>query len=153
MKRTLSAVVALLALTAVACGGGDGDGDGDSSASGNAPARTVEIDMMDIAFAPTTVTAEEGERVRFMFRNRGAIPHDAFIGDADAQADHERDMRDAETGGHSMGGGDEDEDNLTLKPGKTGELTYTFDRAGSVEIGCHQPEHYAAGMKVAVTVT
>jgi uncharacterized cupredoxin-like copper-binding protein len=43
-------------------------------------------------------------------------------------------------------------DGITVDPGKTGELTHTFDRTGTVEIGCHQPGHYAAGMKLAVTV-
>lgn len=43
-------------------------------------------------------------------------------------------------------------DAITLGPGKTGELTYSFERAGTVEVGCHQPGHYAAGMRVSETV-
>jgi uncharacterized cupredoxin-like copper-binding protein len=54
-------------------------------------------------------------------------------------------------GGH--GSGDDDQNALTLDPGKQGELIYTFDGTGPLEIGCHQPGHYAAGMKIAVTVT
>lgn len=145
VKRTLIAAAVAAVLTA-ACGGGGG---GKAGASLD---RTVEIEMVELAFKPATLTAKAGERIRFVFRNRGAIPHDAFIGDAAAQAEHEKEMRQAEEGGHSMGD-DADQDAVTVEPGKQGELTYTFDRPGTVEIGCHQPGHYAAGMKIVATVT
>jgi len=41
---------------------------------------------------------------------------------------------------------------VTVKPGRSATITHTFDEAERVEIGCHQPGHYAAGMKVAITV-
>ena len=108
--------------------------------------------MVDIAFAPDAVEVAEGETVRFVFSNRGEGTHDAFIGSPDAQAEHDADMRDggAAHGGH--GHGDDDDDAVTVEPGDTAELTYTFDDPGTVEIGCHQPGHYAAGMKIAVEV-
>jgi uncharacterized cupredoxin-like copper-binding protein len=84
-----------------------------------------------------------------VFHNRGKLSHDAFIGDAQAQADHEREMRQSDDDTHGMHG---DGKGITVDPGKTGTLTFTFDRTGTIEIGCHQPGHYAAGMKVAVTV-
>lgn len=152
MKRILIAAAVAALVTTAACGGGGG-GD-EQSQSGAAATHTVEVDMVDTAFQPTTVTGKAGERIRFVFHNRGQAAHDAFIGDAAAQSDHEQDMRRAEQGGHGGGHGeDADEDALTLDPGKKGELTYTFERAGTVEIGCHQPGHYAAGMRIAVTVT
>ena len=52
--------------------------------------------------------------------------------------------------GHDKGG--DDAEALTVQPGKTGRLTHTFDWPGTFEIRCHQPGHYATGMKVAVTV-
>ena len=141
MKRTIVAA-ALVALLATACGGGN-------DKAGSAPTRNVDIDMEDIAFRPATFTAQRGERVRFVFHNRGQIVHDAFIGGPGAQADHERKMREAGDGDHDMHG---DGDAVTVDPGKTSSLTYTFEEPGTIEIGCHQPGHYAAGMKVAVTV-
>ena len=42
---------------------------------------------------------------------------------------------------------------VTVNPGETKDLTTTFDRAGTVIIGCHQPGHYEAGMKATVTVS
>jgi uncharacterized cupredoxin-like copper-binding protein len=142
VKRTLIAA-AVVALIAVACGGGQDD------QVGSAPTRTVDIDMEDIAFQPATLTAERGEQVRFVFHNRGQLPHDAFIGDAEAQVDHERNMRQSDDARHGRHG---DGDAVTVDPGKTSSFIYTFKRSGPVEIGCHQPGHYAAGMKVAVTV-
>ena len=156
MKRMLVAGT-LVALFATACGGGDKDHssmnmEGSTSTSGAAasPSRTVDIDMVDIAFQPKTLSVQRGERVEFVFHNRGKIAHDAFIGDTAAQVDHEKEMREAKEG--SMAGHDTGVTAITVDPGQTGRLTHTFDQTGSTEIGCHQPDHYAAGMKLAVTV-
>jgi uncharacterized cupredoxin-like copper-binding protein len=145
VKRTAVAA-AILALVATACGGAHGQH------SDNAASQTIDVEMVDLAFKPATFTAHPGERVRFVFHNRGAVAHDAFIGDSAAQAEHERVMRAGmqDSGGHDMHGGEANA--ITVDPGKSGELTYAFDRTGTVEIGCHQPGHYAAGMKLAVTV-
>ena len=62
-------------------------------------------------------------------------------------------MREATDGdAHGGGHGDEESDAVTVEPGDGGELIHTFDDAGTVEIGCHQPGHYDAGMKIAVDV-
>lgn len=149
MKRTLIAA-AVAALVTAACGG-----DGGSQKAKAAPTHTVDVDMVDTAFQPAALTAAPGERIRFVFHNKGRSVHDAFIGDAGAQAEHEQEMREAEKGGHggphSMG--NDDENALTVEPGKKGELIYTVDGSGPVEIGCHEPGHYAAGMKIALTIT
>ena len=150
IRLLLLPLVASLALVAAACGGTD-DGDNESAAAGDGGERTVEIEMVDLAFEPAELEVDAGETIRFVFENTGEVAHDAFIGDTDAQADHEKEMREAEDdGGHDMG---EDEDAITVEPGETGELTYTFEQSGSVEIGCHQPGHYEAGMKVDVTIS
>ena len=146
MKR-LAAVVAVLALVGVACGGDDDDA---TDAGSDSATRTVEIAMKDIEFDPDQLEVEAGETVRFAFENDGEVAHDAFIGDEDAQADHEDEMA-MDDGGMDHGGGDEDA--ITVDPGDTGELTYTFDEPGTVLIGCHQPGHYDAGMVIEVTVT
>lgn len=141
----LASVIGSLALLAVGCGGSDDGGSGGSASGGNASAaRTIDVEMKDIAYAPTSVDVKAGEKVTFNFRNTGAIAHDAFIGDEAAQAKHEKDMK----------GMDQDSKNaVTVDPGKTGSLTYTFDKAGSILVGCHQPGHYAAGMKIQVNIT
>lgn len=141
--------IGLLAVTTTACG----DDDNPTTTGAGGDVRTVEIDMVDIAFEPDTIEVSTGETIRFVFTNTGAVAHDAFIGDEIAQADHEAEMRDAaDMGEHGGGHGEDDEDAVTVEPGDTGELTHTFDSAGSVEIGCHQEGHYEGGMKINVEV-
>lgn len=139
MKRLALAAAALTTLAACSSGGGDAT---------KAADRTVEITMSDIAFTPAAVTVAKGETVTFRFTNTGKLTHDAFLGDAAAQAEHEKEMSGG--GGHGGHGGD---DAITVEAGKTGTLTHTFKEAGTTEIGCHEPGHYGAGMKVVVTVT
>jgi uncharacterized cupredoxin-like copper-binding protein len=146
MNRTLllPAVAGILLLTAC--------GDDDTTDASGGDARTIEVEMVDIAFEPDTIEVTAGETVRFVFTNTGDIAHDAYIGDVDAQDDHEAQMRDAEGGGHGGHGDDEDEGALTVEPGDTAEMTHTFAQAETLEIGCHQPGHYDAGMRITVDV-
>ena len=140
MRRLLCAVAAL----AVLAGCGSGDDSPTPAASGDE--RVVEVEMRDIAFAPTAVDVRAGEKVRFLFKNTGALTHDAFLGDAAAQEAHEREMREGH-GDHGQGS-----NAVTVKPGKTAKLTYTFDRPGQILLGCHQPGHYTGGMKAAINI-
>ena len=146
MSRTLLLPITVGVLLLAACGD-----DSTPSANDGDDARTIEIEMVDIAYEPETIQVARGETIRFVFTNDGEIAHDAYIGDAAAQDDHEAEMRESDGmdhGGH--GGGDEDE--LTVEPGETGELTHTFAESETIEIGCHQPGHYDAGMKIEVEV-
>lgn len=146
MNRSARLLLALVSAAALAACGGD-----DGGAAGEDGARTVDVVMRDIAFAPKAVTVQRGETVTFVFENEGKLAHDAFVGDAKAQVDHEQEMRaDDDTGGHDGHG--EGGDALTVKPGKSGKLTHTFDKTGEIQIGCHQPGHYAGGMKITVNV-
>jgi uncharacterized cupredoxin-like copper-binding protein len=149
LPRVLVVAIVGVALLAAACG----DDDDTNIKSGSGDTRTVEVDMVDIAFQPDRLAVAAGETVRFVFTNRGEVAHDAFIGDADAQADHEAEMREAGDGdAHAGGHGDDESDAVIVEPGDSEEITYTFDDTGSVEIGCHQPGHYDAGMKIALEV-
>ena len=149
MHLRMTALSASAVLLLTACGD-TGSGEADS-----APTRTVEIDMVDIAFEPDELEIERGETIRFVFTNTGELAHDAFIGDEAAQEDHEQEMRDAAKDEHGGGHGDgvEDEDAVTVEPGDSAELTYTFEQDGTLEIGCHQEGHYVAGMKTTINVT
>jgi uncharacterized cupredoxin-like copper-binding protein len=147
LPLTAAAAAAALLLVA-ACG----DDDASTGAPGGDATRTIEIQMVDIAFEPETIDVEAGETVRFVFTNDGEVAHDAYIGDTAAQDDHEAEMRDADGDEHGGGHGDDDPDALTVEPGDTGELIHTFTDPGTIEIGCHQPGHYDAGMKIDVEV-
>ena len=139
-------VVAAAALLLGACGGSD-----DKTAS-PAPdgTRTVEVEMVDIAFVPKRLSVGKGEEVRFVFTNSGKVQHEGYIGTAKEQADHGREMmKDDRHDAH----GDDDGRSVTVEPGEKGELTHRFDEAGTFEVGCHEPGHYAAGMKIIVEVS
>lgn len=145
-----------IALLGAACGDDDTDTTAASDDDGSG-GRTIDVRMADNDFDPAGIEVEQGETVTFVFENTGAVAHDAFVGDAEAQAEHEAEMNDSEgdmdVNGEMGDHGATDDDAVTLEAGATGELTYTFDEAGQLEVGCHQPGHYDAGMKIRVTVT
>ena len=138
-------VIAILSVPVLVLLGACGSGDDEPTVAGAGEDRTVEIEMRDIAFSPSSVDVRAGEKIRFVFTNTGQITHDAFIGDAAAQDEHEKDMR----GGHDHGEGS---NAISVKPGKKAQLVHTFDRPGQTLIGCHEPGHYTGGMKVTVNV-
>lgn len=111
--------------------------------------RKVNLLLTDNAYSPkTTLKVRKGETVVFTFVNRGKVLHEALIGTPSDQAAHEKEM----SGMGSMAMADE-KDRVSMKPGQTKKLSFTFDKAGSYEIGCHQPTHYKLGMKVPITVS
>ena len=145
----------LVVLAGAGCGGGSHDSARDKGMSSNTPmtsaavGRTVDVEMRDIAYSPTSIPVHAGETVTFVFHNMGQAEHEAFIGDAAAQADHESKMESGATGGMGGMGGDE----VKVEPGRTASLSHTFKPGETLLIGCHEPGHYAAGMKVALTET
>jgi len=152
ISKVLGFVVAgLVAVAAAGCGGGSHDnmshGSTAAPPAGEA-SRTVEVTMKDIAYEPTAISVKPGETVKFVFHNAGQIRHDAFLGDEMAQEEHEKEMR-GEGGGMSH----DNPSGIKVDPGKTGELTHTFKAGEVLLIGCHEAGHYAAGMKVALTVS
>ena len=105
--------------------------------------------MTELAFSPATLDVKVGETINFVFTNNGNLQHDAFLGDKAAQEDHEKEMR-AMTDPNDHGG---HEGGVTVPAGQTGALRHTFDKPGTLEIGCHEPGHYPAGMKLTINVT
>jgi len=139
---------AAISLFSAACGGG-GNG-GDAAETGGGGERTIDVSMIDNSFEPNSISVAAGETVTFLFTNNGSMAHDAFIGPASEQEEHGQAMDSGEgMEGHNMEGSDA----LLLEPGDSGELTYSFEEAGEILIGCHQPGHYEAGMKATITVS
>ncbi|HEY2666453.1 MAG TPA: heavy metal translocating P-type ATPase, partial [Actinomycetota bacterium] len=112
-----------------------------------AVSRTIEVAMTDDAYGPSTMAVATGQRVRFVFRNEGTVVHDALIGDATVQAEHDAGKR---TGRAHVRGA---VPMVSVAPGATGDLVYTFTRPGTVLIGCHEPGHYVRGMRAVITVS
>lgn len=141
MKRFLFLPIIVALVLLAACGSDDGSTDAGAGAG-----RTVDVEMRDIAYSPTSIDVRVGETVRFNFKNTGQVEHDAFIGDATAQDAHEKEMRE----GHGEHG--KEANAVSVKPGKSASLTHTFDKAGQLLIGCHEPGHYTGGMRITVNI-
>ena len=109
--------------------------------------RRINVAMEDNTFSPNVFDVRVGDTVTFVFTNFGRTIHDAFIGDKAAQEHHEKEMRE-NPGRHDHA----HEGGVTVPPGESGSLSYSFDRSGTFEIGCHQPGHYEGGMIAVLNV-
>ena len=155
MRLSRLVFVPAAALLVAACSSGTGSTGLPTGAPVGAPSAVpsasqadtrVEVTLTDsftIELASTTVPA--GVPVTFVVTNAGAIVHEFLLGDEEVQAEHEQEML--------AGGMAHDEPNgIAVEPGEMKELTFTFEEPGETFAGCHEPGHYAAGMKVAITV-
>lgn len=101
LRRALPLLIVLSALSLAACGSDDSDsgttaGGGEASGgeatealpgegSGNEPApsgeaiRSAKVEIVDFAYAPTTVTVQAGGKVTWV--NRDSAPHTATLDD------------------------------------------------------------------------
>ncbi len=110
--------------------------------------RTVTIGMIDaMRFTPDALTVQEGETVRFVVKNSGRMLHEMVIGTPAELAKHAAMMAKFPNMEH-------DEPYMVhVDPGKTGEIVWHFNRAGSFEFACLIAGHYEAGMRGTLTVT
>ena len=158
-KRFVALTLGLVLSLAVSACGGTGTEltttmtDNESEYSFGSPAepaeadRTVEINATDgLVFEPAELTVAAGETITFRIVNQGSLVHDFTLGDQATQDEHEQQMAEMEGMAHDQPNA------MTIPAGETMELTWTFSEAGTVLFGCHQPGHYAAGMKGQITV-
>lgn len=110
--------------------------------------RTVTIEMADaMRFSPERLTVEKGETVKFVVRNAGMLMHEMVIGTEEELASHAEMMK------KHPGMEHEAAYMAHIKPGTTGEMTWTFSKPGTFRYGCLQPGHWEAGMKGSIVVT
>jgi len=109
--------------------------------------RTVTIDMQDnMRFVPATLRVKQGETLRLVVRNTGAVAHELVLGttkDLQAHAKAMQKFPDMEHAEPNM---------LSLAPGAQGELLWHFTSAMTVDFACLRPGHYEAGMKGKIDV-
>lgn len=157
MKMTLTPLLAILSLTmsagaSLASGTHAGGHGHDESAIGqagvaSATTRTVQVDMSDaMRFTPSSVSAKQGETIRFVIRNSGAIKHEFVLGTEKELKEHYEVMKKFPEMEHS------DPNMITLAGGETGEIIWQFTKAGKIDFACLQPGHYDAGMKGKINV-
>ena len=145
MHRIRLALILGLGITLTACGTGDGGSSSDPSSDGDP--RAIKATLSDdMAIELSESDFEVGETVRFEVTNEGAIPHEFYVGDAEAQEHHAEEM--AEMGGM----GHDEPDGVAVEPGATETFEYTFEQPGEILAGCHEAGHYDAGMVASMTV-
>lgn len=108
--------------------------------------RTIALTATDIKFAPMQITVAAGETVKFEIANNGKLDHEFILGSAEEQVEHDKEMT-------AMAGMKMTHINgVSVAPGKTGALIWTFTKAGTLQYACHVPGHYVAGMVGQLTI-
>ena len=109
--------------------------------------RTIAISMSDaMRFSPASVSVRKGDTVRFVVTNSGKVKHEWVLGSADELKEHAALMQKFPEMEHA------DANQLSVAPGKTGEIVWQFTDAGTVNFACLQPGHFEAGMRGTVVV-
>ena len=103
--------------------------------------RTVEFRMTDnMRFSPDKLEVRQGETVKLVLRNSGAVMHEFVLGTKKELEAHAALMVKFPTMEHS------EPYMAHVAPGKTGEIVWTFNRAGDFDFACLMAGHYGAGM-------
>lgn len=149
MKRIAPAALALAlaATTALADGGHAHADDWEIGRPGKAAdvTRTIEIDMLEpegggMAFSPAELKIAKGETILFVVTNRGALDHEMIIDTVEGNMEHMKVMMMNPDMKHH------DPNAVSLAPGESGELIWTFSQAGTFQFACLIPGHMDAGM-------
>ncbi len=103
--------------------------------------RTVEFKMTDnMRFTPDKLEVKQGETIKFVLRNNGAVLHEFVLGTKKELDEHAALMVKFPTMEHS------EPYMAHVAAGKTGEIVWTFNRAGDFDFACLIAGHYSAGM-------
>jgi uncharacterized cupredoxin-like copper-binding protein len=110
--------------------------------------RTIDIVMTDgMRFVPDRFEVKRGETVRLRVRNEGKMLHELVIGNKQELDEHAALMLKFPDMEH-------DEPYMAhVDPGQTGEIVWTFNRAGDFDFACLIAGHYQAGMVGKIKVT
>jgi len=151
MNSSMRALTALAAggLMLLGCGGGSASigGPGDKSKS----PRVIEVRQFDdFRYDPNFIAVKPNETVTFRITNRGTRIHEFFLGREDDQDKRESQMADMGSAPANMA---DKPNSVTIDPGATEELTWSFPNVGTIPFGCHQPGDYGKGMKGTVKVS
>jgi len=109
--------------------------------------RTITITMLDtMRFSPDKLDVKQGETIKIVIKNTGNMLHELVIGTKKELDEHAALMVKFPNMEH-------DEPYMAHVPaGKTGELVWTFNRAGNFDFACLIAGHYQAGMVGKITV-
>ena len=103
--------------------------------------RTVTIDMSDqMRFVPSRLEVKRGDTVRFVLHNKGKVLHEMVIGTVEELQVHAALMKKFPNMEH------EAPYMAHVKPGKSEEIVWHFNRRGDFDFACLIPGHFEAGM-------
>jgi uncharacterized cupredoxin-like copper-binding protein len=109
--------------------------------------RTIQVDMADtMRYSPATIQVRKGETIRLVAKNSGRVKHEMVLGTVRELREHAALMKKFPEMEHA------DPNQVSVEPGKTGEMVWQFTRAGTFDFACLQPGHYEAGMRGKVAV-
>ena len=109
--------------------------------------RTVTFSMADaMRFTPDKLDLKQGETIKFVIKNGGAVMHELVIGTKKELDEHAALMVKFPTMEHS------EPYMAHVAPGKTGEIIWTFNKPGNFDFACLIAGHYQAGMVGKITV-
>jgi uncharacterized cupredoxin-like copper-binding protein len=110
--------------------------------------RTITLTMSDsMRFTPDRIAVKQGETVRLVMRNTGQVLHELVIGSKQVLDEHAALMLKFPAMEH------DEPDMAHVPPGKTGQIIWTFNRAGEFDFACLIAGHYQAGMVGRISVT
>ena len=114
------------------------------------PARSILVTMREkdgaMIFVPNRFDIRQGEQIRFLLRNAGALDHEFVLATAEENQKHLAEMLKNPDMEH------DDPNAKRLKPGASGEILWHFTKAGEFDIACLIPGHRQSGMHATVVV-
>ena len=103
--------------------------------------RTITLAMSDtMRFTPDKIDVKQGETVKIVLKNTGAVTHELVIGTQKELDGHAALMLKFPSMEH------EEPYMAHVAPGKTGEIIWTFNKPGNFDFACLIAGHYQAGM-------
>jgi uncharacterized cupredoxin-like copper-binding protein len=110
--------------------------------------RTITVRMTDdMKLTPNHIEVAQGETLRLRAVNAGGVMHEIVIGTREELVAHAELMK-------KHPGMEHDEPYMAhVEPGKTGDIVWTFNRAGDFEFACLIAGHFEAGMRGTLRVT
>lgn len=136
-KKSVTCVLAAVAIAAAAACTGDGEG---GAAKSTKPTQKLSVAMSELKFEPSVLTVEAGRPVQIAVSNKGTAAHDLVIGGMPATG-----IKNA-VGGH----GSMLKEGMIMAdthPGDSVQIGFTPTTPGEYEIYCSLAGHKDGGMK------
>lgn len=126
---------------------GPGHGHEKNTPANSSMVREIHIAMDDnMQFSPSTWDAVVGEPLRIIVTNKGKLVHELVVGKERELQQHVIDMKNPSLKGHHH------DNAVSVKPGESGELIWTFKEPGEWTMACFEAGHFEAGMKGLIKV-